>query len=176
MKHCPESWRGTVCYNCGRRGMTMSTCDRCGLAHRAYLANKKEEKLARSRAAKPPATSSTAAPSPRPMEGAEEKKGPKRKTRRSKRKAPSLPSTPTSSGTAVEAAPTTSAATSEPGPGPSGSAREVGGSGETRQAVIDELLGGLPAPLRDEVRLAWREMGLCSSDPLAESQSGEEPD
>ena len=134
MKHCPESWRGTVCINCGRRGMTMSTCDRYGLAHRAYLADKKEEKLARSRAAKSPATSSTAVPSPRPMEGAEEKKGPKSKTRRSKRKgkAPSLSSTPTSSGTAVEAAPTSSATTSEPGPGPSGSAREVGGSGETR--------------------------------------------
>ena len=109
---------------------------------------------------------------------AEEKKGPKRKTRRSKRKgkASSLQSAPTSSGTAVETAPTSSAATSEPGSSPSGSAREVGSSGGTRQVVINELLGGLPAPLRDEVHLAWREMGLCSSDPLAESQSGEEPD
>ena len=46
MKYCPEPWRGTVCYDFGRRGMTMSTYDRCGLAHRAYLADKKEEKLA----------------------------------------------------------------------------------------------------------------------------------
>ena len=64
MKHCPELWRGTVCYNCGRRGMTMRTCDRYGLAHRAYLAEKKKERLARNRAADTPAASSATA-SPR---------------------------------------------------------------------------------------------------------------
>ena len=178
MKRCPEPWRGTVCYNCGRRGMTMSTCDRCGLAHRAYLASKKEERLARSGAGASTAASSAAVPPPRPMEVAEEKKGPKRKTRRSKRKVkkPSEQTDPTPSGTAVETAPTSSAATSEPGPNPSGSAQEFGISSGTRQAVIDELLGGLPAPLRDEVHQAWRAMGLCSSVPLAELQPGEEPD
>ena len=172
MKHCPESWRGTVCYNCGRRGMTLRTCDRCGPAHLAYLADKKEERLAQSGAAD--LAPSAATPPPEPMEVVGERKGPKRKTRRSKRKGkvPVLQSTPTPSGTAVEAASTSSAATS----GPSGPAQEVGGSSGVRKAVIDELLGGLPAPLRDEVHLAWREMGLCSSDPLAESQPGEEPD
>ena len=176
MKHCPESWRGTVCYNCGRRGMTMRTCDRCSLAHRAFLAERKEKSLLQSRATAPPTAPSTtmAVPPPEPMEVAEEKEGPKRKTRRSKRKgkAPSLPSTPTPSGAAVVAASTSAAATSTP----SGSVQEIGGSSGARQAVIDELLGGLPAPLRDEVHLAWREMGLCSSAPLAESQPGEEPD
>ena len=178
MKHCPEPWRGTVCYNCGRRGMTMRTCDRCGLAHRAYLTEKKEERLVRSRAVDPPAVSSATAPPPRPMEIGEEKKGPQRKTHRSKHKskAPSVQPAPTPSGATAAAAPTSSATASEPGPNPSGSAGEVGSSTGMRQAVIDELLGGLPAPLRDEVHLAWRGMGCCSSAPLAEPQSGEKSD